>query len=43
VLAPDGAEVEAEQRSTEGFDCEPLARQPFDMVPASNEQAAQQQ
>jgi uncharacterized circularly permuted ATP-grasp superfamily protein len=44
VLAPDGAEVEHEAADVaDGRGCEPLARQPFDMVPAANEQAAQQQ
>jgi uncharacterized circularly permuted ATP-grasp superfamily protein len=44
VLAPDGADVEQGATSVvEGIECEPLARQPFDMVPSAPEQAAQQQ
>ena len=44
VLAPDGVDAEeAEAAENEAMGCEPLARQPFDMVPAANEQAAQQQ
>ncbi len=44
VLAPDGVDAEeAEAAANDALGCEPLARQPFDMVPAANEQAAQQQ
>jgi uncharacterized circularly permuted ATP-grasp superfamily protein len=44
VLAPDGADVEHEGTSVaDRIECEPLARQPFDMLPAATVQAAQQQ
>ncbi|HUI48414.1 MAG TPA: circularly permuted type 2 ATP-grasp protein [Acidimicrobiia bacterium] len=44
VLAPDGAEVDGDAMTVPAVEeCEPLARQPFDMVPASGQQAAQQQ
>jgi uncharacterized circularly permuted ATP-grasp superfamily protein len=43
VLAPDGAEIEAEGTTvSDGIGCEPLARQPFDMLADAPEQAAQQ-
>ena len=44
VLAPDGVDAEEAGADTaDAIGSEPLARQPFDMVPAANEQAAQQQ
>ena len=44
VLAPDGAEIEHEATDLDGeIECEPLARQPFDMLVGAPEQAAQQQ
>ena len=44
VLAPDGAAIEnGIAVPAGGPSVEPLARQPFDMVPSANEQAAQQQ
>jgi hypothetical protein len=44
VLAPDGAEVEHESTGVvDGIECEPLARQPFDVSTGVSEQASQQQ
>src|SRR5207248_6348220 len=44
VLAPDGADVEHEATNVaDGLECEPLSRQPFDMLHGGGEQVAQQQ